>query len=105
MTDGYRIADDGVLEREIKLPPPCPAKWVPVVPDGYCLRTITWKRWIFLQNHVGVIGGHRNAQKTLNITQRQCWWATMRTDIEKWVNSCITCIRFRKIPQKQLSEP
>ena len=28
----------------------------------------------------------------------------MKSDIATWVNECITCIRFRKIPQKQLSE-
>ena len=43
MPDGCRIGTDGVLEREVKLPPPCGPKWVPVVPDGHCLRNMTWK--------------------------------------------------------------
>ena len=80
--DGFRIAQDGVLEREVKLQPPCGAKWIPVVPDGQCLRNMTWKRWLFLQNHIGVLGAHRNAEKTLNLMSRQCWWRTMRTDID-----------------------
>ena len=29
----------------------------------------------------------------------------MRADIDKWVHSCVTCARFRKVPKKQLSEP
>ena len=28
----------------------------------------------------------------------------MRADIEEWISKCITCVRFRKIPRKQLSE-
>ena len=47
MTDGYRIATDGLLEREIKSPPPCVVKWVPVVPDGMTTKHMSWKRWIF----------------------------------------------------------
>ena len=28
----------------------------------------------------------------------------MKTDIEKWVEKCIMCCRFRKMPKKQLSQ-
>lgn len=79
---GYRIAKDGVLEREIRLPPPCPVKWVPVVPDGQSMRNMTWKRWLFLQVHVGVQGAHRSAPNTYTLLSRQCWWRTMKVDIE-----------------------
>ena len=65
ITDGYRIAPDGVLERDIRQTGPCAAKWVPVVPDGRATRHLSWKRLVFLQVHVGIFGGHRNAEKTL----------------------------------------
>ena len=93
ITDGYRVASDGVLEREVKLPPPCPSKWVRVVPDGLSLAHMTWKRWIFLQCHIGFLGGHRSAEKTYLLMVRQCWWKTMKADIDKWVNDCLTCMR------------
>ena len=28
----------------------------------------------------------------------------MKADVDAWVKRCITCIRFRKIPQKQTAE-
>ena len=54
---------------------------------------------MFLQCHVGILGAHRNAEKTLMILQRQVWWLTMKSDLVSWVNSCITCLRFRKMAQ------
>ena len=36
--EGYRIAQDGVLERAV------PAGWVPIVPNGYAASHLTWKR-------------------------------------------------------------
>ena len=29
----------------------------------------------------------------------------MKDDVHKWVEKCLTCIRFRKIPQKQETGP
>ena len=34
LEEGYRVAEDGLLERQVRLPPPVNATWVPVVPDG-----------------------------------------------------------------------
>ena len=48
------------------LPPPANLTWVPVVPDGFATKHLSWKRWLFLQCHVGILGAHRNASKTKN---------------------------------------
>ena len=71
--EGYRVAKDGLLERWVSLPPPANDSWVPIVPDGQATGNLPWKRWLFLQCHVGVLGAHRNADKTLILLQRQVW--------------------------------
>ena len=101
MQRGFRVNKDGLLERQVSLPPPANETWVPVVPDGQATAHLTWKRWLFLQCHVGVLGAHRNAEKTMNLLKRQVWWPTMDKDVHQWTESCLTCIRFRKTPQKQ----
>ena len=105
LEEGYRVAEDGLLERQVQLPPPVNAIWVPVVPDGQATGNLTWKRWLFLQCHVGVLGAHRNAEKTCLLLARQVWWRTMKDDVHRWWESCLTCIRFRKMPQKTPSVP
>ena len=64
LADGYRIAKDGLLERLVKLPPPANATWVPIVPDGKATGNLSWKRWLFLQVHVGILG-HIGMQRKL----------------------------------------
>ena len=71
LDDGYRIAKDGLLERLVNLPPPANATWVPIVPEGQATGNLPWKRWLFLQCHVGVLGAHRNADKTCALLSRQ----------------------------------
>ena len=68
LAEGYRIAADGVLERLVPQPAPAHTKWVPIVPEGYATCHFTWKRWIFLQCHVGILGAHRSAEKTVSYT-------------------------------------
>ena len=53
--ESYRLAPgDGLVERELE------GRWVPVVPDGIIEGgTLSWRRWVFLQTHVGVFGGHK----------------------------------------------
>ena len=92
------------LEFEAKLPAPMPPKWVPVIPDGYATQDKTWKRWMFTHVHVGILGAHRNAEKTYKIAIRHFWWRTMKQGFGKWIEDCVVCARFRKIPQRQLSE-
>ena len=105
MENGYRIASDGLLERQVQLPPPANATWVPVVPDGMAMGNLTWKRWLFLQCHVSVLGAHRNGKKTCQLLARQVWWQTMKDDVQHWWENCLACIRFRKMPQKTPSVP
>ena len=98
-SDGYRLGPDGVLERRVVSP--IGNIHVPVVPDGQATQSLTWKRWIFLQCHVGVLGGHRNAEKTGQIIFRQAWWSSMKTDVETWFEKCMTCLKFRRCRGKQ----
>ena len=72
---------DGLLERSIPSPNPPGSTWVPVVPDGQATVHLTWKRWLFLQCHCGILGGHRNVKQTLVIVGRQVWWVTMKKDV------------------------
>ena len=57
MPTGFRIAPDGLLERLVPLPAPAGDAWIPVVPDGTATGNLTWKRWLFLQFHAGILGG------------------------------------------------
>ena len=103
LPQGYRRAPDGLLERQVNLPAPIGAQWVPIVPEGHATSALTWKRWMFLQCHVGLLGAHRNEDKTLVIISRQAWWATRSADVHEWWNKCLTCLRFRGMPRKQES--
>ena len=31
---------------------------------------------------------------------RRCWWDRVDHDVTRWVDRCLTCIKFRKIAQK-----
>ena len=63
---GYRFGANGLLA------PPIGATHVPVVPTGNATANLSWRRWVFLQCHVGRLGAHRNGQKTESIIRRQC---------------------------------
>lgn len=56
MLPGFRLAPDGLLEPEVPLPPPTHSARVPVVPGGSAMGNLLWKRWLFLQFHVGILG-------------------------------------------------
>mgnify|MGYP003323481527 CR=1 FL=1 len=101
LEDGYRIAPDGLLERQVKLQPPFGTKWVPIVPTGQATANLSWRRWMFLQCHLGILGGRRNAEKTEKIMRRQVWWPTLHVDVVRWWDECLTCLRFRKLQTKQ----
>ena len=79
----HRVADDGVLERRITSEHLGQPEWVPIVPEGYATGHITWKKFVFLQCHLGVLGGHRSADKTYACIKRLCWWRNMRSQIER----------------------
>ena len=101
LEEGFRRAPDGLLERQVMLNPPANTQWVPIVPDGLAVATLTWKRWVFLQCHIGILGAHRSDTKTTMIMNRLVWWNTMKTDVAGWVDKCMTCLRFRRMTQKQ----
>ena len=92
--------DDLLVERWMVEPGTGHECWVPVVPQGK-IGQLTWRRWTFLQVHVGIFGGHRLADQTVRILHRVAWWPQDRKDIEQWIEHCATCIRFRKRPTKQ----
>ena len=98
--DMYRVGTDGLLERRVVSPNLGQPEWVPVVPDGYATGHLTWKKMVFQQCHLGILGGHRSADKTYACMKRLCWWKNMKSDVDKWVKSCGTCLRFRAVPQK-----
>ena len=54
-----------------------------------------------MQFHIGILGAHRNAEKTYDLMRRQVWWPTMKQDVHRWWDKCLTCLRFRKQPRKQ----
>ena len=72
--EGLRLAEDGLLERSVLVRGADVAIWVPVVPDGRATVNLSWKKWVFLQTHVGALGGHRPADKTTVLIQRICYW-------------------------------
>ena len=91
-----RIAEDGVLEKMVAGKLPSDQVWVPIVPHGYPTANLTWKKWVFLQAHIGIFGTHRNAKKTYQLLENMVWWHGMQDHIEKWIDGCATCLRFRK---------
>ena len=92
--------EDCLVERWIVEPGTGHEHWVPVVPQGDVGRW-TWRRWVFMQVHVGVFGGHRLADQTMRLLHRVAWWPGDRKEVEQWIERCATCIRFRKRPTKQ----
>eukprot|EP00969_Alexandrium_andersonii_P295062 13042258-Alexandrium_andersonii.AAC.1 len=75
-----RLAQDGVLE--VRVPGELNADvWVPYVPAGEEVPGTDWGKWIFLQAHVGVFGGHRLTEQTMSISKRIAWWPSMRKDV------------------------
>ena len=98
---GFRIGEEGVLEKQVEGQQDGQVHWLPVVPAGHVAVNLTWKFWVFLQLHVGVFGMHRPVEKTLNLMRRMVWWDGMKGDVDYWTDRCLTCIRFRKRPTKQ----
>ena len=91
---------DGLVEKRLVEKGTGVETWVPVVPEGH-IGHLTWRRWVFLQVHVGIFGGHRLLPQTLRILFRVAWWPQAAKEIEEWIGRCATCIRFRRRPAKQ----
>jgi hypothetical protein len=103
LADGYRVAPDGVLERPVFSVQGI--IWVPIAPAGYTSATFTWRQFVFLRCHVGLLGSRRNAIKTALTISRLAWRPNLRADVEAGVYKCIACLRFRRVAQKQEAQP
>ena len=79
----FRLApSDGLVEKKLVEPGTGVEVWVPVVPDGAVgAGQSSWRRWVFLQTHAGVFGGHRLAAQTLRILHRVAWWPKASADL------------------------
>ena len=56
--------------------------------------------------HDGLIGGHRDVEKTMDRIRRVYWWTTMTKDITEYVKCCETCQHQRGPKEKnQLKHP
>jgi hypothetical protein len=75
-------------------------RWVPIVPEGGPQTNLSWKAFFFELTHCGPLGGHRKEADTVEMLERLVWWETMKVDIHRWVDSCWTCIQFRRRSQK-----
>ena len=53
-----------------------------------------------MQVHVGFLGAHHSVDQTLRVLRRIVYWPTMVEDVQEWIHSCMTCIRFRKQTRK-----
>ena len=92
----YQLASDGVLEFQSILA--LGALWVPAIPLGtmpFASPEISWRRWVFDQNHLTFLNPHRSFQDTLNHLRRMGWWSTMNADTNKWFLACPVCLQFR----------
>ena len=98
---GFRLGEDGLLEKVSIRPAPEPTLYLRVVPAGQATAHMSWKRWVFVQCHIGVFGGHRSAPKTIVILERLVFWDSLKMDVAEWTAKCLTCIRYKKRPMKQ----
>jgi hypothetical protein len=44
----------------------------------------------------GPFGGHKPAEKTIDLILRVAWWPSMDERVRYWVDRCWTCLRLRK---------
>ena len=104
-TNKFRLAEDGLLERLLERDGQNGELWVPVVPDGKAHSMMSWKEFCCRQVHTGIMGAHRSGAKMLAILRKACWWDDMESDLEKYADRCLVCIRNRRRPVKQLAVP
>ena len=91
----YLTASDGLLEKRV-IDKDKTMTWVPVVPQGNATTHLSGERWVWLQNHIGIFGAHRNAQKKKILLLRLVWWATLTRDVYQWTESCMICTRCQR---------
>ena len=96
----FVLAGDGLLEREVQLKTGQVLQ-VPVVPNGIAAANgLTWRKACYNAVHGGVLGAHRSAQVTCKLLERAVWWPLMKEDVERWVGSCLSCLKGRSRPTR-----
>ena len=68
-----------------------------VVPNVPSLR-----EKIIKENHDSILAGHPGRNKTVELVQRDFWWATLTKDCHKYVDGCAVCQRSKPLRQKPL---
>ena len=76
----FVIDDDGIL-------------WWKESSNSAKLLIVPWEYTtdIISTAHDGLIGGHRDVEKTMDRIRRVYWWTTMTKDITEYVKCCETC--------------
>ena len=98
--DPFRLGEDGLLEREVSLVTGDKI-WVPVIPNGIVgVNGLTFRKGCFDQAHYGATGGHRSAERTLQVLARSVWWPSMAEDVKRWTSQCLACLKARSKPTK-----
>lgn len=83
LTPPFRIINSLLYRQGIHSP-----NYVPVIPRKLVPT-------ILHQAHDSLTGGHVGRDKTLDKAMSLGWWPYMRDDIDRWVNSCEACQRFK----------
>ena len=89
---------DGVLEYRLILPGGNLMRWVPFIPEAPFLladKPYSWRKWLFMQCHEGLLNAHRPCSETYHLLRRLGYWPTLARDVEGWCAECESCIQFR----------
>ena len=66
-----------------------------VVPDDQAVREL-----ILRELHDSPYSGHMGVTKTRQSVARSFWWQSLRTDVKKYVDTCVVCQRDKASTQK-----
>ena len=96
----FVLGGDGLLEREVQLAAGRVVR-AAVVPTGVAgANGLTWRRACYNQVHCGILGAHRSAKVTIQLLERQVWWATLQEDVKRWTETCLACLKGRGRPTR-----
>ena len=90
LREGFRFANDGLLEHLVLPADVSNSTWVPVVPNGRARGKwrnhlcLPWRVWLFHQFRAGIAGENRSAKETLALLAHWVWWPNMDRDISRW---------------------
>jgi len=60
-----------------------------------------YQKIVFHTLHSHVTSGHPGQKPTLEKVQRYYYWPSVKTDVQRWVQSCDECQHFKTFPQKK----